>query len=69
MFNCVENEGVNEGYEKKETSKVDVWWGISEPQDDKKNMRQAGLLAAAADPGSRGFTYVVGIPVFSVHNV
>lgn len=35
MFNCTENEGVNEGYEKKETS-VGVWWGIFEPQDDKK---------------------------------
>lgn len=27
MFDYTENEGVNEGFEKKETSKVDVWWG------------------------------------------
>lgn len=46
MFNTTENEGVNEGFGKKETS-IDVWWGggIFEPEDDKKNMRQAVLLA------------------------
>ena len=44
MFNSSENEGVNEGFEMKESS-IDVWWGIFEPLDDKKNMRQAGLLA------------------------
>lgn len=26
MFNSTENEGMNEGFEKKETS-IDIWWG------------------------------------------
>lgn len=55
MFNSTENEGMNEGYEKKESS-IDVGGGgggTFEPLDDKKK-HEASWPLGCADPGCRG---------------